>query len=167
MHDEDPRFQANPYTVLDELRGAAPVMWDADFGQHYLTRHDDIRQILRDELQRSGQAADTSAASRELSERRLLDRIDSAVTARLGAVRGTTPRGNEVVPMTELERQRLLSDIQSIVRNQVQEAMSRQEAQRPQQQPPVVQPYYPPTTERVERGERRRFSPRSFSAYTG
>lgn len=126
-----------------------------------------IRQILRDELDRT----DTTAAARELSERRLLDRIDSAVTARLDATRGGVTRAGEPTTMSELERQRLLADIQSIVRDQVQEAMVRQEAQRPQQAPPAApQPYYapPPTYYPSPRpGEEHRVHPRSFSAYTG
>lgn len=132
-----------------------------------------IRDILREELARAGQAQDTTAAARELSEQRLLDRIDSAVTARIDASRGVVSRG--VAPgaqgqgqgqgaMSELERQRLLADIQAIVRDQVRETMAREDALRPRQAAPSVQqPYYEPPRPREER----RVHPRSFSAYTG
>ncbi len=123
-----------------------------------------IRSILRDELERTGRTMDTSAASRELSERRLLDRIDSAVSARMNATRGMMPSGDQTAMMSDLERRRMLSDIEAIVRNQVQAAMARQ--------PQVVpQPSYaPPTaTTRPAQGtvEKRGWSPRSYSAYTG
>lgn len=44
----DPRFRDHPYEVLNSLRQRAPVLHDDQFNRWYLTRFDDVRQILRD-----------------------------------------------------------------------------------------------------------------------
>ena len=44
----DPRFRDHPYEVLNSLRQQAPVLHDDQFNRWYLTRFDDVRQILRD-----------------------------------------------------------------------------------------------------------------------
>lgn len=124
-----------------------------------------IRSILRDELERSGRAMDTSAASRELAERRMLDRIDSAVTARLNATRGGTQRDDAMARMSDLERRRMLADIEAIVRNQVQAAMARQPQAAPQ--PPYVPPAAAMRPADSTAREPHAWSPRSYSAYTG
>ncbi|MHB1225585.1 MAG: hypothetical protein ACYC2G_16280 [Gemmatimonadaceae bacterium] len=135
-----------------------------------------MREILRDELERSGRMADTVSLSnpdaRELFERRLLDRIDSAVTARMNAGRAaprnalTTPGGVTTLD-AESERRRLLSDIETIVRTQVQREMERQESLRPRPAPVVTPPAYTPPPAPEQQQQQRWLSPRSFSLYTG
>jgi len=44
----DPHFRDHPYEVLKSLRERAPVLRDDQFVRWYLTRFDDVRQILRD-----------------------------------------------------------------------------------------------------------------------
>ena len=44
----DPNFRDHPYEVLKSLRERAPVLHDDLFNRWYLTRFDDVRQILRD-----------------------------------------------------------------------------------------------------------------------
>jgi cytochrome P450 len=44
----DPNFRDHPYEVLKSLRERAPVLHDDQFNRWYLTRWDDVRQILRD-----------------------------------------------------------------------------------------------------------------------
>jgi cytochrome P450 len=44
----DPKFRDQPYEVLKSLRERAPVLHDDQFNRWYLTRWDDVRQILRD-----------------------------------------------------------------------------------------------------------------------
>ena len=44
----DPRFRDHPYEVLKSLRERAPVLHDDLFNRWYVTRFDDVRQILRD-----------------------------------------------------------------------------------------------------------------------
>ena len=43
----DPHFRDHPYEVLKSVRERAPVMHDDQFNRWYLTRFDDVRQILR------------------------------------------------------------------------------------------------------------------------
>ncbi len=149
-----------------------------------------IREILRDELDRRSVGVDTasplsSRESRELFERRLIDRVDSAVAAR---ARLAPAPSASVVPTTSLraedelreaERRRLLEDIERVVRTQVQAEMDRQQYRQPP--PPVVVPVTPPTQPLVVVPEdparaaqpgivvqpARRVQPRSFSVYAG
>jgi cytochrome P450 len=44
----DPHFRDHPYEVLKSVRERAPVMHDDQFNRWYVTRFDDVRQILRD-----------------------------------------------------------------------------------------------------------------------
>src|ERR1044072_5121050 len=44
----DPKFRDQPYEVLKAVRERAPVLHDDQFNRWYLTRFDDVRQILRD-----------------------------------------------------------------------------------------------------------------------
>jgi cytochrome P450 len=44
----DPKFRDQPYQVLKAVRERAPVLHDDQFNRWYLTRFDDVRQILRD-----------------------------------------------------------------------------------------------------------------------
>jgi len=44
----DPHFRDHPYDVLKSLRERAPVLHDDQFNRWYLTRFDDVRQVLRD-----------------------------------------------------------------------------------------------------------------------
>jgi len=44
----DPHFREHPYEVLKSLRERAPVLLDDQFNRWYVTRFDDVRQILRD-----------------------------------------------------------------------------------------------------------------------
>jgi cytochrome P450 len=44
----DAHFRDHPYDVLKSVRERAPVMHDDQFNRWYLTRFDDVRQILRD-----------------------------------------------------------------------------------------------------------------------
>jgi cytochrome P450 len=44
----DPVFQQNPYPVLAKLRAAAPMHWDELMHGWLVTKHDDVRDVLRD-----------------------------------------------------------------------------------------------------------------------
>lgn len=44
----DPAFQADPHAALDRLRTEAPALHDEAFGRWFLTRHADVRAVLRD-----------------------------------------------------------------------------------------------------------------------
>jgi cytochrome P450 len=44
----DPTFQQNPYPALAHLRDSAPVHWDDLMHGWLLTKHDDVREVLRD-----------------------------------------------------------------------------------------------------------------------
>lgn len=44
----DQKFRDHPYEVLAALRERSPVLHDDQFNRWYLTRFDDVRQILRD-----------------------------------------------------------------------------------------------------------------------
>jgi cytochrome P450 len=44
----DPKFQRDPYPVLDQLRDGEPVHYDGTLGRWVLTRHDDVDALLRD-----------------------------------------------------------------------------------------------------------------------
>ena len=44
----DQKFRDHPYEVLKGVRERAPVLHDDQFNRWYLTRFDDVRQILRD-----------------------------------------------------------------------------------------------------------------------
>lgn len=45
----DERFREDPHAVLDEVRRKTPaIMYDDAFKQWFVTRHDDVKQILRD-----------------------------------------------------------------------------------------------------------------------
>jgi cytochrome P450 len=44
----DAKFRDQPYEVLKAVRERAPVLHDDQFNRWYLTRFDDVRQILRD-----------------------------------------------------------------------------------------------------------------------
>lgn len=141
-----------------------------------------IREILREELDRRGGSRDTSRLAdrdaQELFERRLLDRVDSAVIARARlapAVAPSAAAGRRDGDMRELERQRLLQDIERIVRDQVRDEMNRRRELVPAPGPVVV-PYAPPPTDRIVvgvDGVARAAQPsasvraRSFAAYTG
>ncbi len=43
----DATFRNDPYSVLGQLRSAAPVHWDPDFARWFVTGADQIRSILR------------------------------------------------------------------------------------------------------------------------
>jgi cytochrome P450 len=43
----DATFRKDPYPVLERLRSAAPVYWDADFARWFITGSDEVRSILR------------------------------------------------------------------------------------------------------------------------
>ena len=45
---DDPAFVADPYPVLDQLREATPIFWNANTEQWMLTRFDDVAATLRD-----------------------------------------------------------------------------------------------------------------------
>ena len=44
----DPNFRDHPYEVLKSVRERAPVLHDDQFNRWYVTRFDDVRQVLRD-----------------------------------------------------------------------------------------------------------------------
>jgi cytochrome P450 len=44
----DPEFQRNPHAVLDRLREVAPALRDDQLKRWFLTRHEDVRAVLRD-----------------------------------------------------------------------------------------------------------------------
>jgi cytochrome P450 len=43
----DATFREDPYPVLERLRGAAPVYWDAGFARWFITGADEVRGVLR------------------------------------------------------------------------------------------------------------------------
>ena len=44
----DEKFRNDPYAILDNLRQRAPVHRDSQLGRYICTRHDDVREVLRD-----------------------------------------------------------------------------------------------------------------------
>lgn len=44
----DATYREAPHTILDALRTRAPVHKDTELGRHFLTKHDDVRRLLRD-----------------------------------------------------------------------------------------------------------------------
>jgi cytochrome P450 len=79
----DPRFRDHPYEVLKSLREHAPVLHDDQFNRWYLTRFDDVRQILRDK--------DMSADPRKANP--------ASYVARIAALTGTTRSSSAPVSM--------------------------------------------------------------------
>ena len=79
----DPAFKQDPYLVLNALRERAPVMHDDQFNRWYLTRFDDVRQILRDK--------DMSADPRKANP--------NSYIARISALTGATAAGSAGVSM--------------------------------------------------------------------
>jgi cytochrome P450 len=79
----DPRFRDHPYEVLNSLRQQAPVLHDDQFNRWYLTRFDDVRQILRDK--------DMSADPRKANP--------TSYIARIAALTGTAHSGSTGVSM--------------------------------------------------------------------
>jgi cytochrome P450 len=79
----DPRFRDHPYEVLNSLRQRAPVLHDDQFNRWYLTRFDDVRQILRDK--------DMSADPRKANP--------TSYIARIAALTGTAHSGSTGVSM--------------------------------------------------------------------
>ena len=164
----------------DALRGAAAER-DAE-----LTRQA-IREILREELDRRDVGADTALLSdadeRLLFERRLLERVDSAIAARArlapapaAAAPQPTASLRSEQELRDLERRQLLDEIERIVRTQVQQEMDRQRDLRPAPGPVVV-PVTPPPAQplvvapdgdvRSAQPRLQQVQPRSFSVYTG
>ena len=43
----DATFRKDPYSVLERLRSAAPVYWDAAFARWFITGFDEVRAVLR------------------------------------------------------------------------------------------------------------------------
>ena len=43
-----PEFQEDPYPVYEELRRTSPVFQEPRYGIHWLTRFDDVQEVLRD-----------------------------------------------------------------------------------------------------------------------
>jgi cytochrome P450 len=43
----DTTFRNDPYAVLERVRNAAPVYWDAPFARWFITGFDDVRNVLR------------------------------------------------------------------------------------------------------------------------
>ena len=70
----DPQFRDHPYEVLQAVRERAPVLHDDQFNRWYLTRFDDVRQILRDK--------DMSADPRKANP--------ASYVARIAALTGTS-----------------------------------------------------------------------------
>ncbi|MGH8240565.1 MAG: cytochrome P450, partial [Steroidobacteraceae bacterium] len=79
----DPHFRDHPYEVLKSVRERAPVMHDDQFNRWYLTRFDDVRQILRDK--------DMSADSRKANP--------ASYIAKIAALTGMTQSGSTGVSM--------------------------------------------------------------------
>ncbi len=79
----DPNFRDHPYEVLAALRERAPVLHDDQFNRWYLTRFDDVRQILRDK--------DMSADPRKANP--------ASYIARIAALTGTVQSGSTGVSM--------------------------------------------------------------------
>jgi cytochrome P450 len=79
----DPKFRDQPYEVLKSLRERAPVLLDDLFNRWYLTRFDDVRQILRDK--------DMSSDPRKANP--------ESYIAKITALAGTTPANSTAVSM--------------------------------------------------------------------
>lgn len=79
----DPNFRDHPYEVLAALRERSPVLHDDQFNRWYLTRFDDVRQILRDK--------DMSADPRKANP--------ASYIARIAALTGTVQTGSTGVSM--------------------------------------------------------------------
>jgi cytochrome P450 len=79
----DPNFRDHPYEVLASLRERAPVLHDDQFNRWYLTRFDDVRQILRDK--------DMSADPRKANP--------ASYIAKIAALTGMTQSGSTGVSM--------------------------------------------------------------------
>ena len=79
----DPKFRDHPYEVLASLRERAPVLHDDQFNRWFLTRFDDVRQILRDK--------DMSADPRKANP--------VSYIARIAALTGMTQSGSSGVSM--------------------------------------------------------------------
>src|SRR5688572_10540290 len=79
----DPKFRDQPYEVLKSLRERAPVLHDDLFNRWYLTRFDDVRQILRDK--------DMSSDPRKANP--------ESYIAKITALAGTTPANSTAVSM--------------------------------------------------------------------
>ena len=79
----DPAFKQDPYAVLNSLRQRAPVLHDDQFNRWYLTRFDDVRQILRDK--------DMSADPRKANP--------NSYIARISALTGASAAGSAGVSM--------------------------------------------------------------------
>ena len=79
----DPQFRDHPYEVLQSLRERAPVLRDDMFNRWYLTRFDDVRQILRDK--------DMSSDPRKANPESYIAKITSLA--------GTTPTNSTAVSM--------------------------------------------------------------------
>ena len=62
----DPSFRDQPYEVLKSLRERAPVLHDDLFNRWYLTRFDDVRQILRDKDMSSDPRSQSESYIRKL-----------------------------------------------------------------------------------------------------
>ena len=73
----DPTYKQDPYAVLNSLRERAPVMHDDQFNRWYLTRFDDVRQILRDK--------DMSADPRKANPNSYIARISALTTGATGS----------------------------------------------------------------------------------
>ena len=79
----DPQFRDHPYEVLASVRERAPVLHDDQFNRWYLTRFDDVRQILRDK--------DMSADPRKANP--------ASYIAKIAALTGMTQTGSTGVSM--------------------------------------------------------------------
>lgn len=79
----DQKFRDHPYEVLASLRERSPVLHDDQFNRWYLTRFDDVRQILRDK--------DMSADPRKANP--------ASYIARIAALTGTVQSGSTGVSM--------------------------------------------------------------------
>jgi cytochrome P450 len=79
----DPNFRDHQYEVLKSVRERAPVMHDEQFNRWYLTRFDDVRQILRDK--------DMSADPRKANP--------ASYIAKIAALTGTAQTGSTGVSM--------------------------------------------------------------------
>ena len=75
----DPNFRDHPYEVLKSVRERAPVMHDDQFNRWYLTRFDDVRQILRDK--------DMSADPRKANPASYIAKIAALTGMPLGTVK--------------------------------------------------------------------------------
>ncbi|MDP1631542.1 MAG: cytochrome P450 [Caulobacter sp.] len=72
----NPEYNADPHTLLDDLRGRCPVLPDAASGSLMLSRYDDVRTMVSDRtLWRDPLKADESA----VMQRRFLEGYDPSV----------------------------------------------------------------------------------------